>query len=50
MIVWKLESSQLSAKCLEISVPALYGVSNSMQLSGMYTIFVISVAKKVLNT
>jgi hypothetical protein len=38
IFVKKLESSQLGAKCLKISVPDLYGVSNSIQTRGMYMI------------
>ncbi len=39
IIFVKLESSQLSEKCSEISVPDLYGVSNSTQTRGMYIKF-----------
>jgi len=44
-----LESSQLSAKCSEISVPDLHGVSNSIQIPGMYIILIISFPKDVRN-
>jgi len=46
-----LESSQLSAMCPNISVPDLYGVSNSIQIRGMYIIFILSenfVSKKFI--
>ena len=36
-----MESSQLSAKCWEISVPDLYGVL-TVQLCGMYITFVLT--------
>ncbi len=42
-IIWKVGQFQLSAKCSEISVPDLYGISNSQyQLSGMYIIFILT--------
>ncbi len=38
----KLESSQLSAMCPKIGVPALMVFSNSIQIRGMYIIFILS--------
>ncbi len=39
---FEVGSSQLSAMCPKISVSDLYGVSNSIQIRGMYIIFMMS--------